>query len=67
MRFNDRLFRLAAAAALIAATAAVSGCREAEQGRILHYQKGTYLGEPDQKLSDAQRQELRSRARSQAF
>jgi hypothetical protein len=67
MTFSTRLIRSFAAAALLAALAAVSGCREAEQGRILHYQKGTYLGEPDQKLSDAQRQDLRSRARNQAF
>jgi hypothetical protein len=67
MRFSTKLTRLAAAAALVLALAAVSGCREEEQGRILLYQKGTYLGQPDQDITDAQRQELRARARNQAF
>jgi hypothetical protein len=67
MRFSTKFVRLAAAAALVLALAAVSGCREEEQGRILLYQKGTYLGQPDQDITDAQRQELRARARNQAF
>jgi hypothetical protein len=67
MRVSTKLIRLAAAAALVTALAAVSGCREEEQGRILLYDKGTYLGQPDQEITDAQRQELRSRARNQAF
>jgi hypothetical protein len=67
MRFSNKLVRRVAAVALLTAMAAVSGCREEEQGRILLYDKGTYLGKPDQEITDAQRQELRSRARNQAF
>jgi hypothetical protein len=67
MRFSNKLVWRVAAVALLAAMAAVSGCREEEQGRILLYDKGTYLGKPDQEITDAQRQELRSRARNQAF
>lgn len=40
----------------------VAGCDESEQGRPLHYEKGTYLGKPDSTLSDAQLKELRQRA-----
>jgi len=67
MRFNNKITRLAVAGTLAAAIVAITGCRSEEQGRILHYKKGTYLGKPDQKLSDAQERELRSRARNQAF
>jgi hypothetical protein len=67
MRFKNKYLRLVAVGVLLAALPAVSGCREEEQGRILHYQKGTYLGKPDQKLSAAQEQELRARARNQMF
>jgi hypothetical protein len=41
---------------------ALSGCDGSEQGRILHYEKGTYLGQVDSGLSEAQREELRARA-----
>jgi hypothetical protein len=41
---------------------ALSACDESEQGRILHYEKGTYLGQVDRGLSEAQREELRARA-----
>ncbi len=44
---------------------ALSACDEAEQGRVLRYEKGTYLGPTDTELSDQQRDELRSRARLQ--
>jgi len=40
---------------------ALAGCDESEQGRILRYEKGTYLGQEDTKLTDEQRQELRAR------
>jgi len=45
---------------------ALSACDEAEQGRILHYEKGTYLGKTDSGLSDAQLDELRARAMMQS-
>lgn len=44
---------------------ALAACDEAEQGRILHYDKGTYLGQSDTELTDAQRDELRARVQRQ--
>jgi len=67
MRFKNKHLRLVILGVLLAALPVVSGCRKEEQGRILHYQKGTYLGKPDQKLSAAQEQELRARTRSQMY
>lgn len=40
----------------------VTACDEAEQGRVLRYEKGTYLGQPDSELSTDQLDELRQRA-----
>jgi hypothetical protein len=48
--------------AVIFAGFLVSACDESEQGRVLRYQKGTYLGQPDKDLSAAQVDELRHRA-----
>ncbi len=42
-----------------------AGCRESEQGRVQELQKGTYLGQPDQALTEEQVNELRLRARNQ--
>jgi len=67
MPLNKKLSRLVVAAAMAATIAAVAGCREEEHGRPIIIEKGTYLGTPDQKLTDAQEQELRSRVRKQAF
>lgn len=67
MTFDSRLLRIATIGSLLLAMAAVSGCREEEQNRPLTYEKGTYQGKPDQQITEAQRQELRSRARNQAF
>ncbi|GAB4377600.1 MAG: hypothetical protein Kow00114_41920 [Kiloniellaceae bacterium] len=39
----------------------LAACDESEQGRILYYEKGTYQGPADDGLTDAQREELRSR------
>ena len=55
----QNLIPVIAGAALVLALAA---CDEAEQGRILRYEKGTYLGQTDTGLTDAQRDELRARA-----
>lgn len=52
--------------ALLIAGAGLSGCREDEQGRVLLYEKGTYLGEPDDPLEKDKVRALRSRARRQA-
>ena len=67
MTFENKFLRVAAIGAVLVAMAAVSGCREEEQNRPLTYKKGTYIGKADQQISDAQRDELRSRARNQAF
>ncbi len=47
------------------ASLVLSACDEAEQGRILRYEKGTYLGPQDQALSNAQQAALRARSRMQ--
>jgi len=40
----------------------LAACDEAEQGRILRYEKGTYLGQKDTELSPEALDVLRSRA-----
>ena len=54
----QKLIPVVAVAGLVLGLAA---CDESEQGRILRYEKGTYLGQSDSELSEAQRQELRAR------
>jgi hypothetical protein len=54
-----KLIPVVAAAGLALSLAA---CDEAEQGRVLRYEKGTYLGQDDNALTEAQREELRARA-----
>ena len=63
MRSRAMLFRLVAP--VLAAGFLLAACDEAEQGRILRYEKGTYLGQPDQHLSEEDRDELMQRARLQ--
>lgn len=43
----------------------LGGCREDEQGRVLKFEQGKYLGKPDQSLSSEQVDELRQRSRLQ--
>ena len=43
----------------------LSACDEAEQDRILRYEKGTYLGQKDQMLTERQQADLRARTRLQ--
>ncbi len=52
-------------ATVFAAGLFLSACDEAEQDRILRYEKGTYLGPKDQVLSAEQQAELRARTRMQ--
>jgi hypothetical protein len=59
-----RTLVLALAPVLVAASS-LTACDEAEQGRILQYKKGTYLGKKDQPLSEAEQDELRQRTRLQ--
>ena len=53
------------AAVLMLGSLVLAGCDEHEQGRILHYEKGVYLGKADAGLSQQQLDELRQRARLQ--
>lgn len=50
-----------------AALVLVPGCREEEQNRALHVEKGVYQGAPDEALSEADRRQLQNRAGSQRF
>lgn len=45
----------------------LTGCREDEQNRALHFEKGTYAGKQDKGLTDEQRRELEQRATHQRF
>jgi hypothetical protein len=56
---------LLALATVLAAGLVLSACDEAEQDRILRYEKGTYLGKTDQALSSQQQAALRARSRLQ--
>ncbi|MDH5556680.1 MAG: hypothetical protein OEZ03_04970 [Alphaproteobacteria bacterium] len=51
---------------LLMAGLAMGGCRKEEQNRTLLFEKGTYLGNPDQALTDEQRADLRYRASKQS-
>jgi len=53
------------ACCLIAAGIALMGCRSEEQNRLTRIEQGTYLGKPDQKLTDEQVNALQHRAREQ--
>lgn len=44
-----------------------AGCREDEQGRPLHFEKGVYGGSEDETLTQQDRDALRERAREQNF
>ena len=55
-----------AVTALLAATVALQGCwNPEEQNRVLRYEKGTYLGKQDSKLSEDELNNLRARVSSQ--
>ncbi len=62
MRIRRTLVALSAA---LAASFLVSACDEAEQGRVLRYEKGIYLGQKDRGLSDQERNDLRAHTRMQ--
>lgn len=47
---------------LLAAAAALAGCRADDQNRALHFEKGKYAGEKDQALSPEELKALRERA-----
>lgn len=62
MRSRRALIALSAA---LAASLLVAACDEAEQGRNLRYDKGTYQGPKDKALSDEQQADLRARTHMQ--
>ena len=64
MRVHGKRWRGRTALLLIAGCVALSGCREEEQGRILSFEKGTYLGKEDEKLPAEQRDALKQRAKT---
>lgn len=47
--------------AVLGLTLLLGACDESEQGRILQYEKGTYLGQPDTPLTDEKIEDLRRR------
>lgn len=47
-----------------AALLVLQGCRDSEQGRIVLYEKGKYLGKADKALTAAQIEALRFRAKT---
>jgi len=55
-----KVVKLTGAVAL--AVLALAGCRAEEQGRLLEYKPGVYLGKPDTQLSEAQLRTLRHRS-----
>ena len=52
---------------LLGLALALQGCREDEQDRVLLYEPGTYLGQPDPPLEQAQVDALRQRTTRQQF
>ncbi|MSO93178.1 MAG: hypothetical protein EXQ86_07235 [Rhodospirillales bacterium] len=54
-----------AVAGIALSTILLMGCRAEEQGRIVEYKPGVYLGKKDSAMSDAQEQMLRERAQFQ--
>lgn len=52
-------------AAMLAASLLLGACDESEQGRVLRYEKGTYLGQKDRPLTPEEQDNLRARTRMQ--
>ena len=55
------------ALAAAAVAAGLAGCREEEQNRPMHLEKGVYSGAPDTALTEEQRRALEHRGRMQKF
>ena len=53
--------------ALVGLAVGLSGCNQDEQGRVLSYDKGTYLGQADQKLGENQLRDLEVRTSLQSW
>jgi hypothetical protein len=54
-----------AVALLVLLASSLAGCREAEQGRTLDFNKGVYQGRADEKLGAEQTKDLRERVELQ--
>jgi hypothetical protein len=61
MREIDGKRRILSVCCIVLLSLALQACREEEQGQVLLYEKGTYLGKVDQTLTKAQREALRHR------
>ena len=64
MHARGKLMRIAVATAFVASSLMLASCRKNEQNRILLYEKGKYLGNADEALTETQKDELRYRAKS---
>ena len=53
-------------ACLVAVGASLGACREDEQGRVLLFNKGVYLGKADTPITEEARRAIRSRMSRQA-
>ena len=53
--------------ALVGLAVGLLGCNQDEQGRILSYEKGTYLGQADQKLGENKLRDLEMRTSLQSW
>lgn len=53
-------------AMMFAAGLLLTACDQAEQGRVLLYKKGTYLGQADTEISEETRNSLRGRMEMQS-
>ncbi|MFL2844689.1 MAG: hypothetical protein ACJ0BO_00340 [Candidatus Puniceispirillaceae bacterium] len=52
---------------LIGLSFGLIACAEEERGRVLRYEKGTYLGKADQQLSEDQLRQLVLRSKGQSI
>lgn len=67
MTIGQRIHRLTLGLCCVAiAGLALQGCRSEEQGRVLQYDKGTYLGKTDEQLEQGEVNDLRLRVSSQS-
>ena len=64
MIIKHKVGRTALVVAFLGASLLLQGCRDEEQGRPVSFEPGKYQGKPDTEVTDAQRNELRSRAKS---
>lgn len=66
IRFFPSFRTILSLAVVLASMLVLNACRESEQGRVLMYQKGTYMGKVDHPLSNNETAMLQSRTALQA-